>query len=456
MFSTLTERGATRDPGRAVAGRRPTTSPSRQRQRRHGRRRWPACARTWCPGSRRSPAPAGWRAAAAAPRVRRPGRRAARRRPRGAGDRAARPADPTRSHRCWPRCRRRFPVPVLVAQHMPPRLHHPVRRPARPGLRRCRCARRPTASGWWPAPCWSPPATTTCGSPRPAGAARAALDQGPQENFCRPAADPLLRSAARIFGDGDARRRADRDGPGRPARLPRRRRGRWPVVVQDEATSVVWGMPGAVADAGLAHEVLPLDQSPPASSPSPAAPPSAPDPAPVEEVAPRPSRDHDPTLVEVRGALATSLETTAASAHLHPRPPHVGGRAPIGPGLGVKDVASLRRCAAPAPVLDPEPLRPDSAALDGRRSLVPRRAAVLCAATSYDPAPDPPIGQNDTKTGVRSAVPAQSRGWPRIQRRRARRRRAAPAAERRASGRERLGVKAERSEPRSGRAQRAP
>jgi two-component system chemotaxis response regulator CheB len=33
-----------------------------------------------------------------------------------------------------------------------------------------------------------------------------------------------------------------------------------PIIVQDEATSVVWGMPGFVARAGLAEEILPLDQ----------------------------------------------------------------------------------------------------------------------------------------------------------------------------------------------------
>jgi two-component system chemotaxis response regulator CheB len=32
------------------------------------------------------------------------------------------------------------------------------------------------------------------------------------------------------------------------------------VVVQDQATSVVWGMPGAIAQAGLADEILPLDR----------------------------------------------------------------------------------------------------------------------------------------------------------------------------------------------------
>lgn len=94
---------------------------------------------------------------------------------------------------------------------------------------------------------------------RSAGTVRAALDQGPRENFCRPAADPLLRSAAELYGagvlclvltgmgsDGLEGARVVVDGGGR-------------VVVQDEATSVVWGMPGAVAGAGLAHEVLPLD-----------------------------------------------------------------------------------------------------------------------------------------------------------------------------------------------------
>ena len=87
---------------------------------------------------------------------------------------------------------------------------------------------------------------------------RATLDQGPRENFCRPAADPLLRSAAQVYGpgvlclvltgmgsDGLEGARAVVDQGGR-------------VVVQDAATSVVWGMPGAVATAGLAHEVLPL------------------------------------------------------------------------------------------------------------------------------------------------------------------------------------------------------
>lgn len=78
------------------------------------------------------------------------------------------------------------------------------------------------------------------------------------ENYCRPSADPMLRSVAAIYGSstlavvltgmGD-------DGM-RGCRAVHERGGR--VLVQDEATSVVWGMPGAVVNAGLASAILPL------------------------------------------------------------------------------------------------------------------------------------------------------------------------------------------------------
>ena len=87
-----------------------------------------------------------------------------------------------------------------------------------------------------------------------------ALDQGPPVNFCRPAVDPLFSSAARTWGrsilaviltgmgaDG-ARGAADIVAAGGS------------VVAQDEATSVIWGMPGAAAHAGLCSAVLPLDR----------------------------------------------------------------------------------------------------------------------------------------------------------------------------------------------------
>lgn len=86
------------------------------------------------------------------------------------------------------------------------------------------------------------------------------LNQNEQENFCRPAADPMLRSLTKIYGkdlivvaltgmgqDGLAGARIAADAGG-------------VVIAQDQITSVVWGMPGAVAKAGVCHHVLPLPQ----------------------------------------------------------------------------------------------------------------------------------------------------------------------------------------------------
>jgi two-component system chemotaxis response regulator CheB len=87
-----------------------------------------------------------------------------------------------------------------------------------------------------------------------------ALTDDPPENFCRPAVDPMLRGLSAAFpgrvltliltGMGqDGLRGAERvvaDGGS--------------VIAQDEATSIVWGMPGAVARAGLCQAVLPLNE----------------------------------------------------------------------------------------------------------------------------------------------------------------------------------------------------
>jgi two-component system chemotaxis response regulator CheB len=84
------------------------------------------------------------------------------------------------------------------------------------------------------------------------------LSQGDRVNFCRPAVDVLFRSAVDVFhgdllgvvltgmgADGREGSRSIVDAGGR-------------VFAQDEATSVVWGMPGSVATAGLAHQLLPI------------------------------------------------------------------------------------------------------------------------------------------------------------------------------------------------------
>ncbi len=85
------------------------------------------------------------------------------------------------------------------------------------------------------------------------------LSQGPLENHCRPAVDVLFRSVAAVYGAGVLA--VVLTGMGSDGMLGCRmiREHGGSVLAQDEPTSVVWGMPGAVANAGLAHRVLPLN-----------------------------------------------------------------------------------------------------------------------------------------------------------------------------------------------------
>jgi two-component system chemotaxis response regulator CheB len=83
-------------------------------------------------------------------------------------------------------------------------------------------------------------------------------NQEPRQNGCRPAVDVLFASAAAMFGDrvlACVLTGMGKDGLDGSRRL---HAAGSEIVVQDEATSVVWGMPGAVASAGLADRVLPL------------------------------------------------------------------------------------------------------------------------------------------------------------------------------------------------------
>ncbi len=85
------------------------------------------------------------------------------------------------------------------------------------------------------------------------------LDQSPPVNYCRPAVDVLFTSAAAIFG-GDvlAVVLTGMGHDGRDGCAALKQCGAT-VIVQDHATSVVWGMPGAVHQSGLADQTLPLD-----------------------------------------------------------------------------------------------------------------------------------------------------------------------------------------------------
>jgi two-component system chemotaxis response regulator CheB len=86
------------------------------------------------------------------------------------------------------------------------------------------------------------------------------LSGAPQENSCRPAVDVMFRSVAALYGASAfaaVLTGMGQDGRGGAKVL---RDSGAEVLAQDEASSVVWGMPGAVVGAGLADEVLPLDR----------------------------------------------------------------------------------------------------------------------------------------------------------------------------------------------------
>jgi two-component system chemotaxis response regulator CheB len=86
------------------------------------------------------------------------------------------------------------------------------------------------------------------------------IDNGPPENFCKPAVDPMFRTAIDVYGEkilGVILTGMGNDGLA-GGRVLVQNRGR--LIAQDEASSVVWGMPGAVAMAGICAQVLPLEK----------------------------------------------------------------------------------------------------------------------------------------------------------------------------------------------------
>lgn len=91
-----------------------------------------------------------------------------------------------------------------------------------------------------------------------AAAPQIELNQNPPENFCRPAVDPMARSLAAVYGRGLLLlilTGMGTDGA-KGAQAVAAEGGT--IWAQDEATSVVWGMPGAVAATGLCSQILPL------------------------------------------------------------------------------------------------------------------------------------------------------------------------------------------------------
>ena len=151
----------------------------------------------------------------------------------------------------------KMPVPVVLTQHMPASFT-PILAAHLAKLGPLPCAEARDGEPLLPGRLYLAPGDKHLLVEGGAGMLHARLSSDPPENFCRPAVDPMLRSANAACGgrvlvamltgmghDGLAGTRAVIEAGGT-------------AIAQDEASSVVWGMPGAIARAGLCHAVLPL------------------------------------------------------------------------------------------------------------------------------------------------------------------------------------------------------
>jgi two-component system chemotaxis response regulator CheB len=152
-----------------------------------------------------------------------------------------------------------FPLPILVVQHMPPmftrllaeRLNSTCRLPVEEASH---------DSTVEPGKILIAPGDFHLKVASNGGGVRAVLDQTPHQNSCRPAVDALFASVGEVYGGAVVAvilTGMGQDGL-RGAQILKAHGAS--VLAQDEASSVVWGMPGAVVHAGLADCVLPLDR----------------------------------------------------------------------------------------------------------------------------------------------------------------------------------------------------
>lgn len=150
-------------------------------------------------------------------------------------------------------------VPVLITQHMPPTFTTIL------AEHLARSSRKPAAEAVdgepvKPGRIYLAPGGKHMRVVRNGADVAIALDDGPAVNFCKPAVDPLFTSAIDIWhgsilsviltGMGSDGMRGGKDIVAAGGS----------VIAQDEASSVVWGMPGAAANAGICAAILPLNQ----------------------------------------------------------------------------------------------------------------------------------------------------------------------------------------------------
>ncbi|MBD2307064.1 chemotaxis response regulator protein-glutamate methylesterase [Chroococcidiopsis sp. FACHB-1243] len=152
-----------------------------------------------------------------------------------------------------------FPVPIAIVQHMPP-MFTQLLAERLAAKSRLKVAEAVSGRVLEPGQVWIAPGNFHLAVQRDGKVVRLVTHQAPPENSCRPSVDVLFSSVAEVFGASAIAivlTGMGQDGL-RGCQQLREAGGR--VFVQDEASSVVWGMPGFVANAGLANRVLPIDQ----------------------------------------------------------------------------------------------------------------------------------------------------------------------------------------------------
>ncbi len=150
-----------------------------------------------------------------------------------------------------------FPVPIVIVQHMPPLF---TRLLAERLNKQCAIEIHEGEQGavLKPGEAWIAPGDFHMTVLRTEGVTKLALQQEAPENSCRPAVDVLFRSVARLYGVNTLAVVLTGMGSDGVKGSQTIKKFGGQVIVQDEASSVVWGMPGQVAGAGLAEGIYPL------------------------------------------------------------------------------------------------------------------------------------------------------------------------------------------------------
>jgi two-component system chemotaxis response regulator CheB len=151
------------------------------------------------------------------------------------------------------------PVPIVVVQHMPPLF---TRLLAERLDKLSSIAIREGAEGdvLQPGHAWIAPGDFHMKLAREGKAVRLTMSQEAPQNSCRPAVDVLFESVAQVYGANALAVVLTGMGSDGVRGAQRIKEAGGQVIAQDEATSVVWGMPGQVAAAGLAEGVFPLQE----------------------------------------------------------------------------------------------------------------------------------------------------------------------------------------------------